>query len=77
MSTTVTTKGQVTIPSSVRKALGLEPGSKVQFRLSENGQVILEPETVQSRPRRFANLRGVATIRMSTEEIMALTRGDE
>ena len=41
-TSTVTTKGQVTIPSKLRKALGLSPGRKVTFHL-ENGKITLEP----------------------------------
>lgn len=41
-TSTVTTKGQVTIPSKLRKALGLFPGKKVAFRL-EGGKITLEP----------------------------------
>ena len=35
---TVTTKGQVTIPARVRKALGLKPGAKVTFQIE--GQTV-------------------------------------
>jgi len=31
----VTSKGQVTIPASIRKALGLKPRDKVAFRLED------------------------------------------
>lgn len=41
-TSTVTTKGQVTIPSKLRKALGLSPGKRVEFRL-EDGKITLEP----------------------------------
>lgn len=41
MSTTsVTSKGQVTIPKRVRKALGITPGSKVEFELGGGSAVI-------------------------------------
>ncbi len=77
MATTLTSKGQVTIPKSVRELLGLKPGSSVEFQLTEEGEVMLKPAQRQGRhPRsRFATLRGRATVRMSTEEILALTRG--
>lgn len=42
--TTITQKGQVTIPASIRKALGLKPHDKVSFRL-ENHAVLVEPAT--------------------------------
>ena len=38
----LTSKGQVTIPVSIRKALGLKPRDKVAFRM-ENGTVRIEP----------------------------------
>lgn len=42
MATTVTSKGQVTIPKRVREALGLRAGAKVEFVLEE-GHAIVEP----------------------------------
>jgi AbrB family looped-hinge helix DNA binding protein len=51
---TVTGKGQVTIPSEVRRRLGVAPASKVVFVLADDG-------TVELRPDRYgvADLRGV------------------
>lgn len=37
MTVSVTSKGQVTIPKRVRKALGITPGSKVEFDLEGGG----------------------------------------
>ncbi|MDR1293976.1 MAG: AbrB/MazE/SpoVT family DNA-binding domain-containing protein [Bifidobacteriaceae bacterium] len=42
----MTAKGQVTVPASVRQALGLEPGSKVQFIEFEDGRFEVKPATV-------------------------------
>ena len=42
---TVTSKGQITIPASVRKALGLDTGSRVEFVEFEKGQYALVPAT--------------------------------
>jgi antitoxin PrlF len=75
--TTMTSKGQVTVPKAVRDHLGLKAGSAVTFERLPSGEVVLRP----ARPRAkaplsaFARLRGRATVRMKTEEIMALTRG--
>ncbi len=77
MSTLLTSKGQVTIPKKVRSFLGLEPGSAVDFRITEAGQVVLAPAEAKQVPSRFSNLRGTATVKMSTDEIMALTRGED
>jgi antitoxin PrlF len=77
MPTHVTSKGQVTVPKSVRDYLGLKPGTAVTFERLPSGEVVLRPARRKPKPRPsvFARLRGRATIRMSTEEILALTRG--
>jgi AbrB family looped-hinge helix DNA binding protein len=77
MAVQVTSKGQVTIPKRVRDLLGIRPGTAVEFHVDRDGRVTLRgvgrPRKVKSR---FAKLRGTATVRMRTEEIMALTRGE-
>jgi|FLYL01.1.fsa_nt_gi AbrB family looped-hinge helix DNA binding protein len=40
--TTVTEKGQVTIPSRIREQLGIKPRDKVRFHI-EDGHAVLEP----------------------------------
>lgn len=40
-STTVTSKGQVTIPKPVRDLLGILAGSRVDFRRAPDGRVVL------------------------------------
>jgi antitoxin PrlF len=77
MSTTVTAKGQVTIPKPVRDLLGLAPGSRVNFRRAPDGSVVLVRADETRPASRFAKLRGHAGKGLSTDEIMALTRGDD
>ncbi len=79
MSTTVTRKGQVTIPKPVRDRLGLKPGNTVDFRLTDDGRVVLVKAGRRTKPprSRFERLRGSATVPITTEELMALMRGDE
>ena len=82
MSTTVTSKGQVTIPKKVRDHLGIGPGTSVDFLPVPDGRVMLVKKaggagTTRRKRSRFAALRGSATVRMTTEEIMALTRGED
>jgi len=74
----VTSKGQVTIPRSVRQRLGIFPQSEVEF-VVEGNTVVLRTTTEQnSRGKRLVEtLRGRATVRMTTDEIMALTRGED
>jgi AbrB family looped-hinge helix DNA binding protein len=77
MPTTVTSKGQVTIPKPIRDRLGIKPGTKVAFSLDKDGRAFIQAED-GGRPltSRFERLRGTATTRLSTDEIMALTRGE-
>jgi len=73
----VTSKGQVTIPHEIRDRMGITPQSEVEF-LVEEGQVILR-KIRSSNPRGeqlVRRLRGQATVRMTTDQIMALTRGE-
>ena len=76
-ATTLTSKGQVTVPKNVRDLLGIGPGSKVMFDLTSTGDVVLRPVGARSvRRSPFAQVRGSATVKMRTDEIMRLTRGD-
>jgi len=77
MGATVTSKGQVTIPKSVRDFLGIGPGSKVEFRRAADGSVVVVPLGRTRPERRFAHLRGHAGAGLTTDEIMALTRGED
>ncbi len=76
MATTVTSKGQVTIPKPVRDRLGIRPGTVVEFELAPDGRVVLVKVGGRRRPSRFEALRGRAGPGLSTDEIMALTRGE-
>jgi AbrB family looped-hinge helix DNA binding protein len=73
----VTSKGQVTIPQELRERHGLLPGTEVEF-LEEDGTVRLrKAEGTRRRGRRVVeHLRGRGTIDMTTDEILALTRGE-
>ena len=73
---TLNARGQVTIPKQVRDFLSLGPGSEVRFEINWTGDVVIWPVVAKvARCSPLAKLRGTATVRMSTEEIMALTRG--
>lgn len=80
MGTTVTVKGQVTIPKPVRDRLGLTPGSKVEFEIDPAGHVTLRKAgpDAPADPDRFRRLFGRATAAegMTTDEIMLLLRGE-
>jgi AbrB family looped-hinge helix DNA binding protein len=73
----VTRKGQVTIPKVVRDRLGLEPGDVVEFELDADGRIVLMKAGAPPKPSRFEQLRGTAKTKLSTDELMALLRGDD
>lgn len=73
----ITSKGQVTIPIAVRDKLHLKPHSDVEFVVDGSVAYVRKVDGSQKRGRRVVDLmRGRATVRMSTDEIMALTRGE-
>ncbi|MDI1262779.1 MAG: AbrB/MazE/SpoVT family DNA-binding domain-containing protein [bacterium] len=76
MATTVTSKGQVTIPKTVREHLGIVPGSQVEFRRAADGSVVVERADGTRPPSRFAKLVGSAGPGMTTDELMELLRGE-
>lgn len=71
----VTRKGRVTIPLEIRKMLNITPGSEVDFVVGADDRVYIMKKGCQTSENRFSRLRGIATVRMTTKEIMALTRG--
>jgi antitoxin PrlF len=77
MATTVTSKGQVTIPKPVRDHLGIGPGSQIAFRRAADGSIVIEKaDATPPQPSRFAKVRGSAGPGMTTDELMALLRGE-
>jgi AbrB family looped-hinge helix DNA binding protein len=71
----VTSKGQVTIPQNVRETLGITPQTEIQF-VEDNGKFYLVKVEVPENRGKFSKLRGIATAKMSTDEILALTRDE-
>jgi antitoxin PrlF len=68
----VTQKGQVTIPRRVRDALGIRPGSQVEFELDEHGARLIVDRGLAARE--VARMRGAGDVELTTDEILALTR---
>ena len=79
----ITSKGQVTIPQAIREQLGLLPNTEVEFIV--DGDLVFLTKAGRARLRRptrgeravQALQRGRVHFTMSTDEILALTRGDD
>ena len=72
----VTSKGQVTIPQDIREKTGIAPGSQIEFVLEGSRLYIRKTEGRGRGKPLIAHMRGRGTVRMTTDEILALTRGD-
>lgn len=74
----ITAKGQVTIPARLREKVGLLPNTEVEFIHDGAGLRIVKAKPGR-RPGRgdeaIRRLEGSATVKMTTDEIMALMRG--
>ena len=79
MATTMTSKGQVTIPKRVREALRLAPGDAVDFDVNREGQVVVQKAGARTALKRdrFEAARGKAQVKWRTDELMALLRGSD
>jgi AbrB family looped-hinge helix DNA binding protein len=75
--TAVTVKGQVTIPKAVRDALDIGPGSQVEFVSNSEGAFVLRKSVAGPGEHPFDRLLGILGPGLSTDEVMALTRGDD
>ena len=75
----LTSKGQVTIPQVFREKFGLLPETEVIFDEGDGG-VLIKPAAASRRrlvERWLKRARGSATAKLTTDEIMSLTRGEK
>jgi len=71
----ITSKGQVTIPQKIRQKLGLHPNTEVVFEIVGNTARIKKARGAAARGEALiAHLKGRGSVRMTTDEILALTR---
>lgn len=78
MTTTVTSKGQVTLPKAVRDAVGIRPGDKVDIRATASGGIFIgKPGTEGAYLKKLQEVAKRYPITgASTDEIMLELRGD-
>lgn len=72
----ITSKGQVTIPIDIRKKMGLLPETEVEFKIMGNTVSLKRAQNLSKRSRDLLDrMRRKATVKMTTDEILSLTRG--
>jgi AbrB family looped-hinge helix DNA binding protein len=71
----ITSKGQVTIPIGIRERLGLLPDTEVAFEVEGKSVRLRKVKGTGRGEAIVAHLRGRGTVRMTTDQILALTRG--
>jgi len=75
----ITTKGQVTIPGDIRRQAGFVPGTDVEFVVEGGAIRIVKAKAPAGRAskgeRLVTRLRGAAQVKLTTDEVMAMTRG--
>ena len=88
MTTTLTIKGQVTIPKQIRDALDLQPGCKLNFAVNDDGDVLLQKvvacaktskrgaAVAKQKKDRFEQVLGKADVHWRTQDLMDLMRGE-
>jgi AbrB family looped-hinge helix DNA binding protein len=47
-TSTLTSKGQTTIPKQIRERLNLQPGDRLEFVVDDDGRVVVLPATVDA-----------------------------
>ncbi|MDQ3389646.1 MAG: AbrB/MazE/SpoVT family DNA-binding domain-containing protein [Gemmatimonadota bacterium] len=73
----ITSKGQVTIPQTVRERLGFLPHTEVEWEIDGNTARLRKVTSTRRGEALIQRLRGSAGPGMTTDEIMALTRGED
>lgn len=74
----ITSKGQVTIPPELREKYGLAPQSEVEFIDTGHGVALQKVGVTSAATEKWlVDVRGITRGKMTTDEIMRLTRGDD
>lgn len=70
----ITSKGQVTIPQEIREQSGLLPATEVEFEITKAGILIKKAKSKLFGNKLISHMRGRSDVKMTTDEIMAMTR---
>jgi len=78
VATTVTVKGQVTIPKDVRDAAGIRPGDRVELRATAAGGVIIEKAGASGsyKERLYALAKRRIIRGVTGDALLEMTRGE-
>lgn len=69
-TSTLTSKGQVTLPKEIRDRLGLRPGHQLSFELGEDGRIVVRAKTVP-----LASLAGLLRRRGKKRSLREIEEG--
>jgi AbrB family looped-hinge helix DNA binding protein len=75
MKIKIDSRGRITLPKAVRDRLGVERGGMVEFQVDQHGRIVMIAAGSRLPKSQFAALRGRAGPGLSTDQILAMTRG--
>lgn len=73
VTSTITSKGQITIPKTVRERLGLRPGDVLDVQCDDRGRIVLRPVSESALARVSGILRHLAPEEPVSVEDMRVT----
>jgi AbrB family looped-hinge helix DNA binding protein len=73
MTSTISSKGQITVPKAVRERLGLRPGVRVEFELTAEGALLRKGPRVG--PRAVDRVLGIVKREAATDALIDEMRG--
>lgn len=73
MTSTISSKGQITVPKAVRDQLGLRPGARVEFELTAQGAFLRKGQ--RGGVRAVDRVLGILTREAATDSLIDDMRG--
>lgn len=72
MTTTISSKGQITVPAEIRKAIGLHPGTRMELRLGPKGTFVASKKADRSFFDKFRGMAKKGSLGASKDAMMKL-----